>query len=383
MQSYEKICNPQCLILCASALLRVVIMNNALSGKIITFVNITMITSQINFDLKPHTTFGLPARCSKWVEYTSASELPEVFSGIGEAQWMSIGAGSNLVFAGDFDGIVIRSCDEEVEITRKGDSVHVIAGAGLEMDNLIARCCDMGIGGLENLSGIPGTVGASAVQNVGAYGVEAKDVIGEVCCFDTVERRFINLDNSSCAFTYRDSLFKRQKNRYVVTRVTYILDQKAAPVLHYTQELRQLNEEGKPSPRKVREAILALRASKLPDVREYGSAGSFFKNPCVSREEYEAVVERDRGYGGGEVPHYVMAGGSVKIPAAWLIERCGFKGLEDGNVGVWPRQPLVLYNVTGKARGSEVLALARLITDAVLSRYGITLFPEAEIVGSC
>jgi UDP-N-acetylmuramate dehydrogenase len=246
-------------------------------------------------------------------------------------------------------------------------------------------------GVLRNLSYIPGEVGAAAVQNIGAYGVEAKDIIRTVHAFDIEKGTFVDFDASECEYGYRESHFKHVRDRYIITHVDFVLSAIARPRLDYSKALGCL--AGKPglTPLDVREAVIVIRKQKLPEVGLVGSAGSFFKNPVVSRDVYEAVVriaaaEAASGTSGtataatttGVVPHYDAGGGLVKIPAAWLIEQCGWRGHRCGNAGVWDMQPLVLINATGNALPEEIVALEDKIRASVKQRFGIDLECEVE-----
>ena len=296
-----------------------------------------------------------------------------------------IGGGSNLLFTGDFPGTVLHSAIRHIEvISDSDDEVLVRVGAGVEFDKLCEWAAERSLWGPENLSHIPGEAGAAAVQNIGAYGVEAKDIIREVRAFDLVSRRFLTFSVEECNYGYRDSFFKSPegKDRYIITGIVFAFRRNGSPILEYGN-LREtlLSRCPCPTPSDVREAIISIRRTKLPEVGEIGSAGSFFKNPVVSQEVFGNVV-RVSGRDEASVPHYPVPGPGgepwVKIPAAWLIDQCGWKGAVRGGAGVWPSQPLVIINASGEASPEEILALEECIRMSVSDRFGIVLSPEVE-----
>ena len=301
------------------------------------------------------------------------------------ARLKHIGGGSNLLFTGDFPGTVLHSAIRHIDvISDSDDEVLVRVGAGVEFDKLCEWAAGRGLWGPENLSHIPGEAGAAAVQNIGAYGVEAKDIIREVRAFDLVSRRFLTFSVEECNYGYRDSFFKSPegKDRYIITGVVFAFRRNGSPILEYGN-LREtlLSRCPCPTPSDVRETIISIRRTKLPEIGEVGSAGSFFKNPVVSREVFGNVV-RISGRDEASVPHYPVPGPGgepwVKIPAAWLIDQCGWKGAVRGGAGVWPSQPLVIINASGEASPEEILALEECIRMSVSDRFGIVLSPEVE-----
>lgn len=301
------------------------------------------------------------------------------------ARLKHIGGGSNLLFTGDFPGTVLHSAIRHIEvISDSDDEVLVRVGAGVEFDKLCEWAAGRGLWGPENLSHIPGEAGAAAVQNIGAYGVEAKDIIREVRAFDLVSRKFLTFSVEECNYGYRDSFFKSPegKDRYIITGIVFAFRRNGSPILEYGN-LREtlLSRCPCPTPSDVRETIISIRRTKLPEVGEVGSAGSFFKNPVVSREVFGNVV-RVSGRDEASVPHYPVPGPGgepfVKIPAAWLIDQCGWKGAVRGGAGVWPSQPLVIINASGEASPEEILALEECIRMSVSDRFGIVLSPEVE-----
>lgn len=340
-----------------------------------------MITVLDNYNLLRHNTFRIDAVCSKWIDYTSAEDLRLMPAEIEGNPCFSIGEGANILLTGNFQGVVLHSSILDVEMDFDNDGNLLIrAGSGLKMDDLIHYTCLNGWWGLENLSLIPGTVGASVVQNIGAYGVEIKDVVKEVECFDLQTRSFVRFTDEECRFSYRNSIFKDTDRRFVVTYVTYRLKKKSGPNLRYGNLQERFTGNVTLSPMMVREEIIRIRNEKLPPVDEIGSAGSFFKNPVITMSEYQNLLEHEQVRNGrtvSDIPHYLVDG-FVKIPAAWLIEKCGFKGKEYGNVGVWGKQPLILVNLTGKATSDEVLELENVIIGKVESTFGIRLHPEVD-----
>ena len=323
-------------------------------------------------------TFGIPARARVYAEYTSVEELRTLLQTYKGERLLHIGAGSNLLFTNDFDGVVLHShiCFARA-LEENAKTVNIEAGAGIVMDDLIAQVADMGLYGLENLSHIPGEVGASAIQNVGAYGVEAKDVIHKVhtIAVETGEERIFT--NEECRFGYRDSIFKNeQKGQYIVTSVVYRLSKQPQPHLDYGN-LRQALAGKEPTPMNIREAVIAIRKQKLPEPEELGSAGSFFKNPIITPEHFQAILRQEQKTA-EQVPHYETANG-IKIPAAWLIEQCGWKGKRQGGAQVYEKQPLVIVN-TGNATAQDIITLATNITESIAQRFQITLHPEVNYI---
>ena len=317
----------------------------------------------------------MKVRCALLVEITEESDLLSLdFCSLPQPVFV-IGGGSNLLFTGDFPGTVLHSNIEFIKYVDVGlDEVPVMVGAGVVWDHFVAETCRHGLWGAENLSLIPGEVGAAAVQNIGAYGVEVKDLISGVVCFDLQERRKVKFTREECRYGYRDSLFKQPetKGRYVITSVLFRLTRKHSPRLEYKGVQEALAGCDPLTPQAVRDAIIRIRQQKLPDPEELGSAGSFFKNPVVSREDF-ARISPD-----GSAPHFDLPDGTVKVPAAWMIDQCGFKGATEGGAAVYEKQPLVLVNASGQASPQEVLALEQRIINGVRERFGVTLHPEVE-----
>ena len=251
-------------------------------------------------------------------------------------------------------------------------------------DEFCAWAAKEGLWGPENLSLIPGEVGASAVQNIGAYGVEAKDIIARIRAFDMQERRFVDIDPADCAYGYRASKFKTEwKGRFIITSVTFRLSSVPAPKLDYGGVRKALAERGMDTenvtPTQIRDTIIDIRRQKLPDPAEKGSAGSFFCNPVITPEHFARIEAGARQVHGEDykVPHYVVDGG-IKVPAAWMIEQCGFKGAREGGAAVYQKQPLVIVNDSGNATPEEIMDLEQRVIDGVKEKFGVTLHPEVE-----
>ena len=296
-------------------------------------------------------TFGIDAKAKIFAEYYSVDELRELLTKYRGEKILHIGQGSNLLFTQDFDGVILHS---GMARARFLDDETVEAQSGLRLDDLIAQLTDMCYCGMEKLSLIPGEVGASAVQNVGAYGVEAKDVIVSVKTLnvETLEERVFT--NAECKFGYRDSAFKHElKGKYIVTSVIYHVSKGDAT--------------------KTREEIIETRNGKLPKVGEVGSAGSFFMNPFVPEEQANELLKLYP-----DMPHFPSPQG-VKIPAAWLIEQCGWKGKTLGSAQVWPKQALVIVNAN-KAKAEDIMALAAAISKSVKEKFNITINPEVNYI---
>ena len=323
-----------------------------------------------DFDLSGFNTFRMKVKCACYVEYSSAKELESLDWDSLPRPLKAMGEGSNLLFTGDFPGTVLHSAIDYIKYVDMGlDEVPVMVGSGVKFDRFVEQTVGHGLWGAENLSLIPGEVGAAAVQNIGAYGVEVKDILSGVVCYDLKERRKVKFSVSECAYAYRDSFFKHEGSRYVITSVLFRLSRKARPRLEY-KGLSGLNPS---SPLQVREEVIRIRREKLPAPAETGSAGSYFKNPVVSAAQFASIA---RGY--DSVPHFILEGGFVKVPAAWMIEQCGLKGVCVGGAAVYEKQPLVIVNSSGEASPEDILGLEKKIIDSVEVRFGVTLHPEVE-----
>lgn len=330
---------------------------------------------KFKYDLSSQNTFRMKVSCECFVEYDTAKELEGLNFDKLPQPFLHIGEGSNLLFTKDFPGTVLHSKIDYIKYVDMGfDEVPVMVGAGVSFDRFVEQTCGYGLWGAENLSKIPGEVGAAAIQNIGAYGVEAKDIISGVVCFDLVEKKKVKFSVEECRYGYRSSMFKEPENRgrYIVTSVLFRLSRKYSPKLEYKGIREALAGIDEPTPMQVREAVMRIRDEKLPDPAEIGSAGSFFKNPVVSREQFDAISPD------GSAPHYDLPDGSVKIPAAWLIDSCGLKGASVGGAQVYRKQPLVIINASGEASPEDVLALEEKIINEVKERFGVELHPEVD-----
>ncbi len=415
-------------------------------------------------------TFGMKVKARCFIEYDSVADLVDIEFEELARPVLHIGGGSNLLFTDDFKGTVLHSkinfieilgeCQsapvapsqlspgpspypgvgkchfrtngtspEEMDSSDAGaenarDVVLVSVGAGVVFDDFCAWAAKEGLWGVENLSYIPGEVGASAVQNIGAYGVEVKDVIHRVYCYDTVEEEFVNFSVEECGYGYRDSIFKNPeiKGRYIVTHVVFALSRDPRPVLDYGHlkeaVIAMMNKTtgqtgsdgikddsdviadqiGNLTPSLIRKVIIKIRKEKLPEPSVKGSAGSFFKNPVVSPEHFARIEAAAKAEHGPDymVPHYIIEsetstchperseGSSpeplVKVPAAWMIEQCGWKGKRSGGAAVWEKQPLVIVNYTGEAYPEEIIGLEKRIIASVKAKFGVDLHPEVEHV---
>lgn len=331
-----------------------------------------------DYSLKGHNTFGMDVKCRRFIEFDTEDEVSRVVSGLTEADrpLLVIGGGSNILFTKDFEGTVLHSAIRGRHAVRMEGSVFLRCGSGEKWDDIVKLCVDNGLYGAENLSLIPGDVGASAVQNIGAYGVEAKDLIYKVEAIDIetgVKREFTN---DECEYSYRWSKFKGEwKNRYVITYVTYKLSDIFVPHLQYGNILAELDKKGikTPTVSQMRNVVIEIRKAKLPDPEIEGNAGSFFTNPIVDNSKYEQLVDEFV-----TVPHYQVGQDKVKIPAGWMIEQCGWKGKTLGKAGVHSKQALVLVN-KGGANGQDIVKLCNAIRKDVKDKFGIEINPEVNI----
>ena len=399
-----------------------------------------MIKTEYYKDLTKMNTFGMKVKARCFIEYDSVADLVDIEFEELARPVLHIGGGSNLLFTDDFKGTVLHSkidfieildesqcvpvsssqcvpvsssqcvpvsschcedplpyhceelaschCEERSDVTISSP-VLVSVGAGVVFDDFCAWAAKEGVWGVEDLSYIPGEVGASAVQNIGAYGVEVKDVIRRVYCYDTVEEEFVNFSVEECEYGYRDSIFKdpEVKGRYIVTHVVFALSREPKPVLDYGHLKDALSShcqfdcnEKSLTPSLIRKAIIKIRKEKLPEPSVKGSAGSFFKNPVVPMEHYLRIEAAAKAEFGPDykVPHYDLPDGTVKVPAAWMIEQCGWKGRRSGGAAVWEKQPLVIVNYTGEAYPEEIIGLEKRIVASVKAKFGVELHPEVE-----
>ena len=334
---------------------------------------------QHNYPLLAHNTFGMDVEASVFVEYESVTELKEILLHqlCPEGKWLHIGGGSNLLFTGDFDGMILHSAIKGFEVVSENeDEVLVRAGAGEVWDDFVAYTVEKGWYGAENLSLIPGEVGASAVQNIGAYGVEAKDLIVKVDTLEVETGKERVFGNEECGYAYRESVFKHAlKGKYIVTYVTYRLSKHPSYRLDYGNVRAELEKRGcELTLENVRRTIIDIRESKLPDPKVQGNAGSFFMNPIVPRPLFEELQGKYPS-----MPFYEVDAERVKIPAAWMIDQCGWKGKQLGRAGVHNKQALVLVNCGG-ATGQEIIALSEEIQRSVLDKFGVRISPEVNFI---
>lgn len=332
-------------------------------------------TDEKDYSLLRHNTFGIDAKCKRFMEYGSVEEAQAVVGMLTETDrpLLILGGGSNLLLTGDYDGTVLHSGIRFLEQT---DECHIRCGSGYVWDDVVAYCVANGLYGAENLSVIPGEVGASAVQNIGAYGVEAKDLIDSVEAVEIETGRICRFMNAECAYSYRQSKFKHAwRDRFLITAVTYKLSKTYAPKLDYGNIRAALAAKGigNPTAMQLRETIIEIRNAKLPDPKVLGNAGSFFMNPVVPTQKYNELAQQYEG-----MPHYTIDSEHEKIPAGWLIEQCGWKGKALGRATVHDKQALVLVN-RGGATGSEVVHLCETIQHDVRQKFGIDINPEVNI----
>ena len=331
-----------------------------------------------DYSLLPHNTFGMDVKASVFIEYASVKELKEVLNlYVKDNQWLHIGKGSNLLFIGDYSGIILHSAIKGYEVIHEDtNEVVVRVGAGEVWDDFVAMTVENEWYGAENLSLIPGEVGASAVQNIGAYGVEAKDLIVGVEAIEVSTGKESIFKNEECGYAYRESVFKSLlKYQYLVTHVSYRLKKTPCYHLDYGNIRLELEKQKvRLTLANVRQAIISIREAKLPDPKLQGNAGSFFMNPVISREHFEALLV-DYPL----MPHYGVDAESIKIPAAWMIDQCGWKGKRLGRAGVHDKQALVLVNLGG-AVGAEVIALSEAIQKSVYEKFGINILPEVNFI---
>ncbi len=343
-----------------------------------------MVHTKENIDIAPYTSFGTHATARRLVEWDNCNELVDFLAGEGaqyiapDRLWTILGEGCNTLFTKDFNGTIIRSASKGIEILEEGPEHTLIrAAAGEVWDDVVAWSCQRGLWGAENLSAIPSSVGASAVQNIGAYGVEAKDVIQWVEYIDLASLKIATIKAEECRFGYRESIFKHElAGKVIITAVVYRLSKLPAPHLDYGTLRPEVEKSGDRTPAGIRRAVVAIRESKLPDPKVIGNAGSFFKNPILPRAQVEALKALYP-----TMPVYEVAGqsDSLKIATGWMIDTLGWKGKQLGRAGVHKNQALVLINC-GDATGGEVLSLAQTICKEVKEHFGVEISPEVNIL---
>jgi UDP-N-acetylmuramate dehydrogenase len=337
-----------------------------------------MIEIKKEYSLKTRNTFGLDVWTNFFVE---ASTTDKISFSLNYASYydlpiLILGGGSNTLFTKDFEGLIIHPTIQGIEtIEDTPDNIIAKVGAGVNWDSFVEWSVNRKLGGIENLSSIPGDVGASPIQNIGAYGVEAKDTIVKVEGLNIISKKIVELSNSDCHFDYRYSIFKGElKNKIIVTNVYFKLHKNPTLITHYGNLDEEVEKIGTQSVETVRQAVINIRKRKLPDPSEIGNAGSFFKNPVIAIETYENIKRKYE-----KAPSYPVSEKLVKIPAGWLIEQCGWKGKQVGNCGVHKDQALVIVNY-GNATGSEIFNLARQIQKSVLDQFGIEIEMEVNVI---
>ena len=334
--------------------------------------------------MKSFNTMRIDSLCENLVEFDTVDDCP---SAMALAENLSpngniviIGGGSNILFSDQYQGVLVHPAilGWDVRLHENG-SAEVVIGAGVDLDSIAANLSYSGFWGMENLSGIPGTVGGAAVQNAGAYGVEFGDLVKYVKVWNCIEKKFDQLDREELNYGYRFSTFKLPENsgKYVVLEVAIEVSKRYNPQLSYGP-LKKFSESNNLTPVEIRDKIIEIRDSKLPKVDEVGSAGSYFKNPVLSKNDWDEFCNLVIGKGISieSVPHFLTSDNSIKVPAAWLIEKCGWKGKKLGNAGVWHNQPLILVNANGNATSCDIKMLENAIVSDVKEQFGIELKPE-------
>lgn len=337
-----------------------------------------MIKRYFDHPLRDLNSFHVEERADCIIEFDQKEELDEIFAeGNTPDNWYVLGGGNNILFTKRYEGTLIHPAGRNISIlSEDAEHLTVEVEAAVEWDDFVAWCVERELWGAENLSLIPGNVGASPVQNIGAYGSEAKDVISKVHFYDVAERKHCTLSNEECHFAYRDSIFKRElRGRAIITSVEFSLRKVANPNLGYGDLARETEARGGATLKNIREAVCAIRRNKLPDTAVWGNAGSFFKNPIVEKDIAEALMAKYEN-----MPHYPAADPEKrKLAAGWLIDQAGLKGYRSGNVGVHDRQALVLVN-HGGATGGEVMALAHHVQQCVAEKFGVEIEAEVNVL---
>jgi len=331
-----------------------------------------------NISLLSYNTFGIDAKADYFIEYSSVEELQTALKSeiVKLNRLLHIGGGSNLLFMKDFDGVILHSAVNFIKkVNEDADTVMLEAGAAVNWDDFVAYAVENGWGGVENLSLIPGEVGASAVQNIGAYGVEVQDVIIEVNAVEIETGEFKTFSVDDCQYGYRESIFKKElKGKYIITSVVFRLQKQPEFKLSYQHLEAEVLKNGDINLQNIRQTIIAVRESKLPDPKIWGNAGSFFMNPVISKAHFNELLAQYP-----QMPHYFVSETEEKVPAGWLIDQCGWKGKQIGNAAVHDKQALVLVN-KGGATGAEIVYLAGQIQDSVKTRFGIELHAEVNYI---
>lgn len=334
-----------------------------------------------NISLKPFNTFGIDVKTKYFTSFQSVSDLDIIFQNenLKYLQRLVLGGGSNMLLVNDFDGLVLKNDMKGIRVVEeKGNEVWVTVQGGENWHEFVLWCLSQNFGGVENLSLIPGTVGASPIQNIGAYGVELKDVFHQLTAYNIEKNQVEIFNTEDCGFGYRESIFKKTvKGRYILLSVTFKLTTQNHNVnINYgaIQNVLLKKQIKKPTIQDISKAIIEIRSSKLPDPAEIGNSGSFFKNPEITTENFKILKNKFSNIIGYDLPN-----GKVKVPAGWLIEQCGWKGKKVGNTGAYAKQALVLVNY-GNATGEEVWALALDIKQSVMDKFGIEITPEVNVI---
>ena len=334
---------------------------------------------QENISLKPYNTFGVEAKAKYFVEAKSENDLLEIFETetARTEKLLVLGGGSNMLFTENFNGLVLKVGIAGINYTTQGDEILLTAGAGVIWNDLVNYCVANGFAGIENLSLIPGTVGASPIQNIGAYGVELKDIFTSCTAFEIATGKVKKFSYEDCKFGYRDSVFKNElRGKYIITSVTFHLSKTANLKTHYGAITTELVARGidKPTIADISKVVSAIRVSKLPDPKTIGNAGSFFKNPVISQSDFDTLYAKFP-----DVVNFPVGNNEVKLAAGWLIEQCGFKGMVVGQTGTWKNQALVLVN-HGNASGHEVYNFSEQIIQTVRAKFNVNLEREVNIL---
>ena len=331
-----------------------------------------------NISLLSYNTFGIDAKADYFIEYNSVEELQTALKSeiVKSNRLLHIGGGSNLLFMKDFKGVILHSAINFIKkVSEDADTVMLEAGAVVNWDDFVAYTVENGWGGVENLSLIPGEVGASAVQNIGAYGVEVQDVITEVNAVEIKTGESKTFSVEDCQYGYRESIFKKElKGKYIITSVLFKLQKQPEYKLNYQHLEAEVLKNGDINLQNIRQTIIAVRESKLPDPKIFGNAGSFFMNPVISKAHFNELLAQYP-----QMPHYFVSETEEKVPAGWLIDQCGWKGKQIGNAGVHDKQALVLVN-KGGATGAEIVYLAEQIQASVKTKFGIELHAEVNYI---
>ena len=330
-----------------------------------------------NVDLKDYTTFGVSALAKDFATFSNEDEA-RILTKNNNQELLILGGGSNLLLTQDFKGLVLKNEIKGITCVEKNEtSVLLKVGAGEVWHDFVLYTIEQGYYGIENMSLIPGSVGASPMQNIGAYGVEIKDVFEKLEALEIATGEIHTFSKDECAFGYRESVFKRAlKGKYIITNVYFRLNLNEKLSTHYGAIESELTKQGiiSPTSKDVSNAVIAIRSSKLPNPKELGNAGSFFKNPVVPVETYNKIKTTYP-----EAPSYPVSEATVKVPAGWLIETAGWKGKQIGACGVHKNQALVLVNY-GNATGNEIYALSTAIIEDVYQKFGISLEREVNII---